>query len=205
MIYWVLFTMLPIGRVSRDPNPALCAACGQFLFANREAYFQTGGHSANPASLHDGLHLARRFKRCGKRVALTDLSALVECRMYHGWRQCWRGFTRNAYQGIGSLPALLAVTFLQGILCLAPFVFLGASLAAPWSPWGGVTLLQVAVLLAVGAALRRRFRFPGITVALLPLAVAALIAIQWGSWWSTVRKLPTDWKGRRTAGLTSAP
>lgn len=198
-IYWVLFTLLPIRAVWESPQPQIVAGCGQFLLVRRDAYFATGGHGATPWSLHDGLHLARLFKRVGKRVVLADLSDWISCRMYRGWRECWGGFSRNAYQALGSLPALCLVTALEAVLFLVPYVSLLAAALTGWPGWTIPVLGQVAVLIAVQLSLRRRFHYPYVTVLLHPLGIAALIAIQWRGWWMAAFGGVTAWKGRTVA------
>lgn len=195
-IYWVLFTLLPIGAVWESPQPQIVAGCGQLLLARRDAYFATGGHSATPWSLHDGLHLARLIKREGKRVVLADLSGQISCRMYRGWKECWQGFSRNAYQALGSVPALCAVTSLEAVLFLLPFGFTVFAAVSGWPAWSIPVLVQVAVLIAIQVSLQRRFRYSAATVLLHPLGVAALIAIQWRSWWSATAGRGGEWKGR---------
>lgn len=200
-IYWVLFTLLPLRFVWERPEPAFTAACGQFLLARREPYFASGGHGAAPWSLHDGLHLARRFKREGRRVRLADLSPWISCRMYRGLRECWNGFSRNAFQAIGSLPALAFMTLVQAQLFLAPFVFLVWGMAAG-AAWVGPVGAQVLLLLGIQASLRRRFGYPWLSVLGLPAGILLLIAIQWRSAWLSMRGGIVEWKGRslRTAG-----
>ncbi len=196
MIYWVLFVLLPIRTVSNRRSAAFTAACGQFLLVRREAYFAVGGHQAIRGSLHDGLHLARLFKRRGLRVALVDLSEEISCRMYRGWRECWLGFSRNAFQAVGSLPILMLLTGVQGAFFLAPFLFLGAAAVLGWPAWSGLVLFQVLLLLLLQATLRDRFHYPWTTVILFPLALGVLLAIQWRSWWVTVRGTTLVWKER---------
>lgn len=197
MIFWLLFTLLPIGRVMKDRNPAFVAACGQFLLVRRKAYLDTGGHAAIRSSLHDGLHLARQLKQLGYLVALVDLSALVACRMYHGWAQCWAGFSRNAYQALGSFKALVVISSLELTLFLLPFWFFAMGLLSGWPRWTWLALLQVLVLYGIQNALRRRFSYPQLTVLLHPICVSVLLALQWTSWRRTIRRSTVDWKGRK--------
>ncbi|HTE21023.1 MAG TPA: glycosyltransferase, partial [Armatimonadota bacterium] len=204
-VYWVLFTLLPMRCVWGHPSPALTAACGQFLLARRDVYLEVGGHGATPASLHDGLHLARLFKRNGKRVRLADLSAQISCRMYHGWRECWNGFSRNAYQALGSLPVLLFLTGIESALFLVPFLSLTWAAATGWPAWGPLTLAQVLLLLGIQVGLKRRFRYPWLTVLLHPVGILALLAIQWRSWWLTVTRTSLVWKGREVGGSAPVP
>lgn len=197
MIFWILFTLLPVERVSSDSNPALVAACGQFLLVRRDAYLATGGHAAIRNSLHDGLHLARRFKQHGMQVRLVDLSALISCRMYHGWRECWSGFSRNLYQALGSVPALLIVSSIELALFLLPLLFLAGAVLSGWPNWAWLVLGQVLILLQIQFSLRARFGYPWRTVALHGVCLGVLLALQWSGWRRSITGGTTLWKGRR--------
>lgn len=195
LMYWVLFTLLPLGRIGDDPNPALSAACGQFLLVRRGVYEATGGHAALRDSLHDGLHLARLFKHRGHRIALADLSAEISCRMYRGWKECWNGFTRNAYQAFGSYAALGAILLIEAALYLFPFA--SAAAAVGREPlWSGVAAASALIVLGALISLKLRFGFPWATVVLFPAGVALLMAIQICSAWRHWRGQPVQWKGR---------
>lgn len=205
LVYWLLFTLLPLRRVWEDPSPAFAAACGQLLLARAAAYRQVGGHAALPASLHDGLHLARLYKRHGRRVVLADLSPWISCRMYRGLGECWRGFTRNVYQGLGSPGALAALTAAQFPLFVVPWLGLAAGAALGWPGWAWLCAAQAGVLLGIAAALRRRFRFPWLTVALLPLALLLLLVIPWAGALRTWCGRPAIWKGRSVGATPAGP
>lgn len=202
-IYWVLFMLLPIRRVWTDPRPEFAAACGQVLLVRRAAYEAIGGHGAISASLHDGLHLARLFKREGLRVRLADLSPYLSCRMYEGWTACWRGFSRNAYQALGSVGAVVVVIALEAGLFLAPFFWLVVAALVDWPVWSWLVLTQVALLLGVQISLRRRFGYPWLTVLFHPLGIAVLIGIQGTSFWRHLTRQTTTWRGREVGGADS--
>ncbi len=194
MLQFLIVTLLPLRQVWESPSPALCAACGQFLLFRRESYCRAGGHEAIPGSFHDGLQLARRVKASGGTVRLFDASSLLSCRMYEGGRAVWNGFTRNAYEGLGSLNALLAMTLALGLLFLAPFGFLvfGLLTHASWMP---ICAAQAAAILVMRSAQASRFGH-WLSVPLFPLSVASIIAIQWGSMWRLRFGKSTGWKGR---------
>jgi chlorobactene glucosyltransferase len=198
MVHFLLLTFLPIRQVWESPNPAFAAACGQFELFRRDAYEQIGGHASIPASFHDGLQLGRRIKAAGLTLRLFDGTDLIACRMYQGGRQVWNGFTRNAYEGIGSMGALIGLTVMQVTLFLAPFGFLAAG-ALTGAIWGWVCAGQVALIYAIRILLARRFG--GLSMVWLhPLAAATLLAIQLGSWWKSRRRSAIAWKGRAYAG-----
>ncbi len=204
MMYWVFFTLLPIHKAQYGSRPEMIAACGQCYLVRRTAYSASGGHEAIAASLHDGLHLARLFKAQGYRVRLADLSSLVSCRMYRGWNECWNGFTRNSFQGFGSLPVAVLAMTLEAMLFLAPFLSLILAIAAAWPIWAWAVLGQTALLIGIQVSLRGRFRYPWTTVVLFPAAIAALIAIQVSSAYRTLLGHSVPWKGRATGGPPTA-
>ena len=201
MIQFLIITFLPVRMVWESPFKALVAGCGQFELFSASAYRKTGGHAAIPNSFHDGLRLARKTKAAGLTVRLFDAAPLMTCRMYAGGRAVWNGFTRNAYEGLGSPPALVIMTALQSALFLCPFGF--------WFLYFGFWVLgrlvspalfslitaQIATIYLIRILQARRFGHLG-SVWLHPLSVAALIAIQWGSFWKSLRKQSVTWKGR---------
>ncbi len=204
LISFVLLSYLPMGRMRNTASPAASGACGQFILARREAWAASGGHAAFRASMHDGIKMPRAFRSAGFRTDLFDGTDLVECRMYRGLGQVWRGFAKNAYEGLGSPALLLFVTVLHGCAVLLPWVTLLAWLAgavvAPWVPW--VAALTIVAGFAQRLVLARRFVHSWASVALHPVGIAMLTAIQWHSLWLhlTGRRA---WKGR-TAGVPAS-
>jgi chlorobactene glucosyltransferase len=200
MLHFLIMTFLPMRLVWELPIPGLVAACGQFELFSAKAYRAAGGHGSIPKSFHDGLQLARRVKQQGGTVRLFDGSALISCRMYAGGLAVWNGFTRNAYEGLGGFPPLVVMTGLQGVFFLLPFLFLAWGLArlafgAGFPLWAWCCVGQVALILLMRLLQARRFGHFD-SVWLHPLSVATMIAIQWASFWKTLRKTQVAWKGR---------
>ncbi len=61
LIHFVLLGFLPIAKMRRCVHPSFAAGCGQLFIARREAYEQSGGHSAIRGTLHDGIKLPAPF------------------------------------------------------------------------------------------------------------------------------------------------
>ena len=220
MLHFLIITFLPIRMVWESKFPQLVAACGQFELFSAEAYRAVGGHGSIPHSFHDGLQLARRVKASGRIVRLCDASGLISCRMYAGGKAVWNGFTRNAYEGLGGIAPLIVMSGLQTVLFLLPFVFgvlgvgcwvLGVqafrysgirvfgffSYPLPLTPDPFFCLIgaQILLILLIRMMQARRFGH-GDSIWLHPLSVAALVVIQWASFWKTLRKSHVAWKGR---------
>lgn len=213
LIHWMLLSWLPMPRMRCTNDPATSAGCGQFLLVQREAWHRAGGHAAFRGSMHDGIKLPRAVRRVGLHTDLFDGTALVSCRMYRGAAEVWRGFTKNAYEGLGSPVVLAVFTLLEG-LCLLPWIWLAwavarAALGVPLpdaAPSGGVdgvlgasdgaasttwtlpqatpvALAAVVMQLVQRALLAARFRQSWVGAFLHPAGLVALLSIQWWSAW----------------------
>lgn len=197
MIHFVLLGYLPMALMRRDRSPSLAAGCGQFLLVRREAWRRAGGHAAFASSMHDGIKLPRAVRASGGRTDLFDATDLVHCRMYRGFAQAWRGFTKNAFEGLGSIPTLLFFTVMHVVGHVVPWVLL----ALAWSGAAWADGARVPAGIAVGcglctrAMLAVRFRQPWSAVLLHPVGVALMTAIQWRSLWLSLSGR-REWKGR---------
>lgn len=200
LIHWMLLSWLPMPRMRSTNDPATSAGCGQFLLVRREAWASVGGHARHADSMHDGIKLPRTLRREGHHTDLFDGTDLVSCRMYQGVGQVWRGFTKNAYEGLGSPVVLGVFTVLEGLTLAAwPLAIAGSRVA----------LVAVALQLVQRGAMALRFRQSWVGVLLHPVGLACLLAIQWTSWWLH-RTGQRTWRGRTArpaaaTGPTSEP
>lgn len=205
MIFFVLLSYLPFPRMRRSNDPATSAGCGQFLFVSRAAYGASGGHAAFRDSMHDGIKMPRAVRRAGMHTDLIDGTHLAECRMYRGFGAAWRGFTKNAYEGLGSMGLLVFATVLHVVGHLLPWG------AAVWWAVGRVELAPAAMVgvgVAIGAGVVQRlilcvrFGHPLWIAAAHPVGVALMVGVQWWSWYLSVRGRRA-WRGRTAAAGVS--
>ncbi|MEO1007304.1 MAG: glycosyltransferase family 2 protein [Planctomycetota bacterium] len=199
MIFFVLFAYLPMFRMRGTTDPAASAACGQFLLVSRGCYDALGGHTAFKDTMHDGVMMPRAARRAGYRTDLFDGTDLASVRMYAGWTATWRGFAKNAFEGLGSLGLLVALTVMHLLGHALPWlVGLAGVIRGQWAdPSPGLVLAGVAIALQVlqRLLLAARFRLPLATAVLHPLGVLAMTAVQWDS----LRRHATgtrSWRGR---------
>src|SRR5260221_2246278 len=112
-------------RKVNDPKRPVAIANGQYILLRRAMYRRIGGyaHPALRATVLDDRDLAAAVKRAGGRLELVDGRALVRTRMYHGLREHWEGWSKNAYAGSrgGGLFYLLMIACLP-LICVVPFV-----------------------------------------------------------------------------------
>lgn len=194
MINFLLLGYLPIARMRATTQPALGAACGQLLLAEREAYAAVGGHGAVRGNIHDALALVRRFRAGGHRTDLVNGAGLARCRMYDGLGQAWAGFLKNAHEGMAKPLALPVWTVLLAGGHLLPPVLTATALfgAGPlWPP-----LAALALSLGSRLAFTLKARESLWAVPLHPAIVATALAIQWTALLRARRGRPAAWKGR---------
>jgi hypothetical protein len=189
MIHFILFSYLPFARMRRTNDPAASAACGQFVLVRRGAYLAAGGHASVRDSMHDGVKLPRIFRRAGLRTDLFDGTDLASCRMYEGLGATWRGFAKNAYEGLGSTVMLVFLTALHLVGHVLPWAVLGwvATVSAggfapaPAASVVGVAALACTIHVAQRGLLSRRFGQGWLPVVAHPLGVLMMTAVQWYS------------------------
>jgi hypothetical protein len=196
MMLFLLIGYLPVIGMRLTQMAGFGAACGQLIAVRRDAYERAGGHAAIRASMHDGLQLPRTFRRAGFRTDLIDATELAACRMYRGWSESWRGFAKNATEGMatpGALPVWTALLFGGHLL---PWLLAPAALISGTEEAALAALAAAAAGLLFRLVLAIRFRQPISAVPLHPVAVALTLAIQWSALAASLRGRPAEWRGR---------
>ena len=197
MIGFLLVGYLPIPMMRASLRPSLGAACGQLVLVDRAVYAETGGHGAIRAFLHDGVLLARGFRRAGHRTDLVAGASLATCRMYRSWGEAWAGFSKNAHEGMATpraLPVWTVLLFGGHILPVAILALFGLGLAGPMA--AGLACLALLLSLGARAAITLAMREPWATIPLHPLTVAVALAIQWNVLLRRKSAGAAVWKGR---------
>lgn len=211
MIFFVLFSYLPMPMMRSGNSPTASAGCGQFLMVTREAYDKSGGHSAFMDSMHDGVKMPREVRKAGFHTDLFDGTDLVSVRMYRGLAQTWRGFTKNAYEGLGSMGLLVFFTVVHLLAHVLPWVvallaasrWMSGTLTSDWRAVGVLALVCVVLNLLQRSILSMRFRQGIVPVILHPVGVVFMTVIQWYSLYlaKTNRRA---WRGRVGVGAAAA-
>ena len=130
LLQWSWLTFLPLRAMERSPRPALAAAGGQWLVADRAGYHRAGGHAAVRDDVLEDIGLARAVKRAGGRIALADGSHFATCRMYTSWPDLTAGYAKSLWASFGSRSGAGAVVVLLLFLYATPPLTTAALLAA---------------------------------------------------------------------------
>jgi len=153
LIYVNLARLYRFEEVS-DPGSAVAAANGQYLLIRREVYARVGGHQAIRNEILEDVALAKRVKAAGGKLLFLPGAAWVQTRMYHTFREMWRGWTKNLFLLYGeSLPKILKTFAGLCAVDLLPQAFLIVLLIWLLSEGGNVIVLggALACLLIVVA------------------------------------------------------
>ncbi|MEM7622422.1 MAG: glycosyltransferase family 2 protein [Planctomycetota bacterium] len=197
MMFYLLLGYLPMPRMRRTVDPSTSAGCGQFLMVTCAAYGASGGHEAFKGSMHDGIKMPRAVRRAGLRSDLFDGTDLCSVRMYRGLGETWRGFAKNAYEGLGSVGLLVFMTGVHAVAHVGPWVMLAwALLSEPARPGlAAACCVAIALQLAQRVVLSIRLRHSLVGALLHPLGVVLMTAIQWHSY-RQHRAGTRAWRGR---------
>ncbi len=210
MIFFVLFSYLPMPMMRSGNSPTASAGCGQFLMVTREAYDKSGGHAAFKDSMHDGVKMPREVRKAGFHTDLFDGTDLVSVRMYRGLAQTWRGFTKNAYEGLGSMGLLVFFTVVHllahvlpwAIAIIAASKWMSGTLTADWRAAGVIAGVCVFLNVVQRSLLAIRFRQGIVPVILHPVGVLFMTVIQWYSLYLS-RTNRRAWRGRVGVGVAA--
>ncbi len=209
MAYLGITMMYPIKKVN-DPLSPIALANGQFILIRRAVYDILGGY-ARPElrnTLLDDRDLARTVKQQGFRLRLENGRDLVHVYMYHGLREAWRGWRKNAFLGSrGGLAFVLLQLVGLPMVAIAPFLLpLLAWISGQWPVRGKLVppaeislaaLLELGPLLAYHISIDKELRVPWYYAFAYPLAAALFEGILAQSAWRVLTRKGVDWRGRQ--------
>ncbi len=136
LLYFKVFTLLPLLLVRRRSAPILAVANGPLLCFQRAAYEEIGGHEAVKASILEDISLARKVKAAGYRMAYVDGQDLVSCYMYDSFAELWAGFSRTffAFYNYSLLAASAMIIFNLALFVVPPLLVLASLFVPPARP-----------------------------------------------------------------------
>ena len=215
LVYVLTHTLLPQALVSlinarptlaRRIGPkglaALGAANGQFMLFRRDVYERLGGHAAVRSHLVEDVALGRLVMASaatGDLLVNADGTHQVSCRMYHGVREVWEGFSKNLRPAFGTnlLAFVGSGVFQLALFVLPALFFVVGCLQPPGQILPGFPWIagQVALLGLIRLVLAWRFRTGWWVILCHPLAYLLALTIALNSWrWAMGGRI--RWKGR---------
>ncbi len=191
--HMVVWLHLPLMMANFTTRPAFTAACGIFIFIEKQAYQAIGGHESVQSSLVEDVHIAREVKNHGFKMILCNISDSVISFMYDSSKETWEGFKKNIFTGIGR-SSLLAF----GLMALYFLLFLHPAFLAVYglvtSQW--VYVLPFLLTVSFKMYIDIRTKHPLWLAWLLPVSIVCLIAILMASMFVSLKGKTYQWKGR---------
>jgi hypothetical protein len=191
-------TFVAPGPLARRPRSGVAIAAGGYILMERRLYDAVGGHSRIRGRMVDDVWLAATVKRAGSLLVPVTTAGLARLRMYHGGREVWHGWSKNASFGAsGDATKALVGAAVLAVLALVPpgsavqGVRRGDLGLAATGLTGSAALLAVQRLSARAAPTPRHYA-PTLPLGLLVLSAAAIR----GSVGRLLGRGPV-WRGRR--------
>ncbi len=196
LIQFLLLSYLPLAGLRHTSLPAFGAGCGQLQMMTRTGYERTGGYAGVRATMHDGITLAKLFRKHGYHSDLADLTGLARCRMYNDSSDVWQGLMKNATEGIAAPGRIVPFTLLLFCGQILPWLLLLHALLTGEAH--GIRWIATA---CIASLLPRfisvpRFRQKSAGAVLHPVGVAILLVLQWSALLQKMRGRQAIWKGR---------
>ncbi len=188
LMNWLLLSLLPLRLVTASSYSSLTAANGQFILCNKKPYDEIGGHKAVADQVVEDTELARRFKRNNYRIMTAVSDGALTCRMYGGFMDAFKGFSKNFFPGFNVSP-LIFLCILTALIMVffTPFIFVIFHAYFIW----------LILIIAAGRVIVSRIssQNPLINVMLHPFQMLCMVLIGANSlYWTVTGK--TVWKGR---------
>ena len=117
-------------RKVNDPAHPAAYANGAFMLMKRSCYEAIGGHDAVRTEVNEDMHMARRAKQCGQRLAVIQNDDLYTVRMYARFREIWYGWSRIFYGCFGTMVKLTRTLAMLLVTNMFPYVSAGVALTA---------------------------------------------------------------------------
>jgi hypothetical protein len=192
LIAFLIMGYLPLGLARLSTAPAFGAGVGQAVLVRRDAYLRIGGHGAVKTTMHDGIKLARALRQQGLMTDVAALHDIVSCRMYDNLSGVWRGFAKNAHEGMAQPVPIAVWTILLGVGHVLPWLLL------PFASGVAFWVLLKAVLLSLGSRLLTSLpRRESVLGALLhPVGILLILAINYWALLAPRAVQQQGWRGR---------
>jgi cellulose synthase/poly-beta-1,6-N-acetylglucosamine synthase-like glycosyltransferase len=184
---YILLSLLPLTLVRKSRFPSLSAANGQFMFFNSEVYRKMEPHKVMKKNKVEDISIARYFKKNGLTIACMLGDDRILCRMYNGYFDAVRGFSKNVLAFFGNSFLLAIIFWLISTLGFVPvLLFLPPAFLAAY------ILMYLTTRIAISVSSRQNMMKN--LICILPLQFSMGMFI-WNAFLNKYfRKF--EWKGR---------
>jgi len=123
-----------------NPDVPTAYANGAFMLMKRSCYDAIGGHEEVRTEVNEDMHMARIAKQRRQRLLVVQNEDLYTVRMYSGFGEIWRGWSRIFYGCFGTFRRLRVTMGMLTVSNLFPYFSLliaaGVLLSRGWADGG---------------------------------------------------------------------
>lgn len=109
-------------KLVNNPDHSAAYANGAFMLMTRQCYETIGKHEAVCTQINEDMHMARIAKEKRQRLKVVSNDDLYTVRMYSGFKEIWRGWSRIFYGCFGTFRRLRITLFMLVITNLFPYI-----------------------------------------------------------------------------------
>ena len=194
-----VMAFMPLFLIKKIKNPILSIANGQFILFKRKTYDSIGGHENVKKDIVEDVAISRQTKKCGFRFMIFDGRSNIYCRMYNGFREVVRGFSKFIFASMSySIIEMIAVMSLLVILFLIPLILFPIGFyIIRWPLIINVNLLiQISIIFIIRITMTFRFRSRITDIVLHPLSMFYIVALSVNSVYQAKYGKGIYWKDR---------
>lgn len=122
---FILLTLLPLVLVRKTAYPSLSAANGQFMLFDAAIYHRFLPHFKFKAEKVEDIEISRFLKKANMNVACVSGKPEIKCKMYNGFSEAVRGFSKNIFHFFGNSVAVTLLFWIITTFGFIPLCFLG--------------------------------------------------------------------------------
>jgi chlorobactene glucosyltransferase len=169
-----VLALMPLVMIRRTRSPKISIANGQFILFKRSVYKSLGGHRSIKNDIIEDVAISKQVKKHGFRFMVFDGKRTIYCRMYDGFKDVIRGFSKFIFASMNyNVFKLGAVISFIMLLFLAPAFFLPMGLYIFNWPWliNILIVSQVSIILLIRIVMTFRFKSRFTDIFLHPLSM----------------------------------
>ena len=191
-------TFLAPGPLARSDRSRVAIAAGGYILISRRLYDAVGGHAAIRTRMVDDVCLAAAVKRFGALLVPVPAGRLARLRMYHGPREVWDGWSKNAsFAAVGGPAKGLVSAGTIAALALAPAAAVAAGVRARDGRLTAIGLAGAGAMLALQRMSVWAVPTPARYAPTLPLGMLVLSGATARGALERLVGLGPQWRGRR--------
>lgn len=194
-----VMAFMPLILIRRSKSPKFSIANGQFMLFKRKTYDSIGGHENIKKDIVEDVAISKQIKEYGFKFMVFDGRSNIYCRMYNGFREVVRGFSKFIFASMNySIARLAAVISLILILFLVPLILFSAGFCIIRWPFiiNANLLIQISIIFIIRIVMTFRFRSRIFDIILHPLSMFYITVLSVNSVYQAKYGKGIYWKDR---------